>query len=76
MADPDDAIHEYGVRLVPITEQRPVAAVVEAVAQRQFLDWSPEDFCGFMKDNPVLIDVKGMYDRSAIIAAGIRVWRM
>jgi hypothetical protein len=29
-----------------------------------------------MGDNPVLIDVKGMYDQQAMIAAGIRVWRL
>jgi UDP-N-acetyl-D-galactosamine dehydrogenase len=76
MADPDEATHEYGVQLVPVTELRPAAAVVAAVAHRQFLTWSPEEFCGLMGNSPVLIDVKGMYDQRAMKTAGIRVWRL
>jgi UDP-N-acetyl-D-galactosamine dehydrogenase len=75
-ADPDEAIREYGVQLVPITELRPAAAIVAAVAHRQFLVWSPEDVIRYMGDNPVLIDVKGMYDQRAMIAAGVRIWRL
>jgi UDP-N-acetyl-D-galactosamine dehydrogenase len=29
-----------------------------------------------MGNNPVLIDVKGMYDQNAMKAAGIRLWRL
>lgn len=76
LADPDEAIHEYGVHLVPINELKPAAAVIAAVAHRHFLPWSPVDFCSHMGDNPVLIDVKGMYEQSAMILAGIRVWRL
>ncbi|NTV50309.1 MAG: nucleotide sugar dehydrogenase [Geobacteraceae bacterium] len=76
MADPDEAIHEYGVKLVPITELKPAAAVIAAVAHRQFLTWSPEEISRYMGDYPVLIDVKGMYDQRAMTAAGIRVWRL
>ena len=76
MADPDEAIHEYGVKLVPITELKPATAVVAAVAHRQFLAWSPEDLRNQMGDNPVLIDVKGLFDQRTMNAAGIRVWRL
>ena len=76
LADPDEAIHEYGVQLVPTTELKPAAAVVAAVAHQQFLAWSPKDVSRYMGDNPVLIDVKGMYDQQAMKAAGIRVWRL
>jgi UDP-N-acetyl-D-galactosamine dehydrogenase len=76
MADPDEAIHEYGVKLVPITELKPATAVVAAVAHRQFLVWSPEDLRNQMGANPVLIDVKGLFDQRTMNAAGIRVWRL
>ena len=76
LADPEEAIHEYGVRLVPIAELQPAAAVVAAVAHRQFLTWSAHDIKRFMNGNPVLIDVKGMYDLRAMTTAGIRVWRL
>jgi len=76
LADPDEAIHEYGVTLVPISELKPAAAVIAAVAHRQLIAWSQEDVSRYLGDNPVLIDVKGMYDQRAMIAAGIRVWRL
>jgi len=76
LANPDEAIHEYGIQLVPLTELRPAAAVIAAVAHRQFLDWSPKDVSRYMGDNPLLIDVKGIYDQWAMKAAGIRVWRL
>jgi len=76
MADPEEAIHEYGVKLVPIADLKPAAAIVAAVAHRQFLAWSPEDIKRQMSENPVLIDVKGIYDQRAMNAAGLRVWRL
>ncbi|MDD2852698.1 MAG: nucleotide sugar dehydrogenase [Desulfuromonadaceae bacterium] len=76
LADPDEAVHEYGVTLTPISELRPAAAVVAAVAHRQFLDWSAADVARLMGKNPVLVDVKGMYDQQAMLAAGMRVWRL
>jgi UDP-N-acetyl-D-galactosamine dehydrogenase len=76
LADPDEAIHEYGVTLTGISDLKPAAAVVAAVAHAQFLTWTPEDISRYMGSNPVLIDVKGMYDLQAMISAGIRVWRL
>jgi UDP-N-acetyl-D-galactosamine dehydrogenase len=76
LADPAEAVHEYGVHLVPVSELKPAAAVVAAVSHSQFLNWSPEEIGQKMGSNPVLIDVKGMYDQQAMIDAGIRVWRL
>jgi UDP-N-acetyl-D-galactosamine dehydrogenase len=76
MADPDEAVHEYGVQLTPIADLQPAAAVVAAVAHKLFLAWSAADVAGLMGEHPVLIDVKGMFDQQAMIAAGIRVWRL
>ena len=76
LADPDEAIHEYGVRLTPIGDLKPASAVIAAVAHRQFLEWPPEVLCRHMGDNPVLIDVKGLFDQQAMKAAGVRVWRL
>jgi UDP-N-acetyl-D-galactosamine dehydrogenase len=76
LADSVEAVHEYGVHLTPIAELKPAAAVVAAVSHQQFLHWSSGDIRRAMGDNPVLIDVKGMYDQQAMIAAGIKVWRL
>lgn len=76
LADPGEAAHEYGVNLVSLDKLSPAAAVVAAVSHRQFLTLSPEALAHLMDGNPVLIDVKGMYDQSALEAVGIRVWRL
>lgn len=75
-ADPGESVHEYGVQLVSMQELKPAAAVIAAVSHRQFLAWSPQDICSLMGENPVLIDVKGIYGRQALEAAGVRVWRL
>ena len=76
LADAAEAVHEYGVQLTPIAELKPAVAVVAAVAHKQFLAWTAQDVAGLMGASPVLIDVKGMYDQKAMIAAGMRVWRL
>jgi UDP-N-acetyl-D-glucosamine/UDP-N-acetyl-D-galactosamine dehydrogenase len=76
LADPDEALHEYGVKLVAMADLRPAAAVVAAVAHRDYRTLSPRDLARLMGANPVLLDVKGIYDRQALAAAGMRVWRL
>jgi UDP-N-acetyl-D-galactosamine dehydrogenase len=76
LADPEEAVNEYGVQLVSLEELRPAAAVVAAVSHRQFLAIPPESLALLMGAHPVLIDVKGMYDQTAMEEAGMRVWRL
>ena len=76
LADPAEAEHEYGVRLTPLEKLEPAAAVVVAVAHRRYRDMSIGDLAGMMRGNPVLIDVKCIYERSELEQAGIRVWRL
>ena len=75
-ANSDEAAHEYGVTLCPVDELKPAAAVVAAVSHEQFRSWGSGELSRLMGNNPVLIDVKGMYDLQAMKAAGMRVWRL
>lgn len=75
-ADSDEAVHEYGLKLVPLNELKPAVAVVAAVSHKLYREWSVENVSGLMGKNPVLVDVKGMYDPIAITSAGIRLWRL
>jgi UDP-N-acetyl-D-glucosamine/UDP-N-acetyl-D-galactosamine dehydrogenase len=47
-----------------------------AVSHSAYRALSIEQLTSLMKNNPVLIDVKGIYDRASAQAAGIRVWRL
>jgi UDP-N-acetyl-D-galactosamine dehydrogenase len=76
LADFDEAVHEYGISLVAIDELKPAAAVIAAVAHQRFCEWSTDDIARLMGNNPVLIDVKGVYPPQAAKASGIRLWRL
>ena len=75
-ADAAEAMHEYGVTLVPAEQLLPAQAAVIAVAHRQFAAWGAADFQRLLGDKPVLIDVKGLCRRDECDAAGIRLWRL
>ena len=76
LADPAEALHEYGVSLLPLAELQPAAAVVVAVAHREYRALSAGQLRELMGEHPVLTDVKCLYDREALQQAGIRLWRL
>jgi len=76
LADPAEAEHEYGIRLTPLQELKPAAAVILAVAHKEYRGLSVERLKGMMGSNPVLTDVKCVYPQSEVQQAGIRLWRL
>ena len=76
LADPQEAAHEYGVTLVPRCDLKPAVAVIAAVAHAQYRNLKAADLAALMGPDPVLVDVKGLYDRKEIAAAGIRIWTL
>ncbi len=76
LADAAEARHEYGVELLPMEALRSAAAVVAAVAHRTYRDMTLAGLSRLMGENPVLIDVKGLFDPAAVRNAGIRLWRL
>ena len=76
LADAAEARHEYGVELLPMERLRPATAVVAAVAHRTYREMTPDALARLMGENPVLIDVKGLFDPAAVRNAGIRLWRL
>ncbi len=75
-ADPQEAMHEYGVRLAEWHELPQADAVVAAVAHRQYRELSVHDFSRVLRSGGVFIDVKAHFDRQALNDAGIEVWRL
>lgn len=76
LADEEEAIREYGIRLLKMDQLQPAGAVIAAVAHRAYREMGMERLKSLMGGNPVLIDVKGMFDPQAMRAAGIRLWRL
>lgn len=77
-ADAGGARREYGVELVPITAICGMDAVVMAVAHEEFKHFTVEDMDAlYQKDHQkVLVDIKGVLDRSTYEAAGYNYWRL
>ncbi|MBU5636075.1 nucleotide sugar dehydrogenase [Geomonas sp. Red69] len=76
LADPAEAFHEYGVQLVAREKLRPSDAVVVAVAHQEYRSMSIPEVRGMMNGAPLLIDVKGIYDRQQLEQSDIRFWRL
>ena len=72
----DDAMHEYGMPLIPWADLPRADAIVAAVAHKEFAALSMEDFGEKLVKGGAFIDVKAAFDRSAIEAAGYKLWRL
>ncbi|WIM06131.1 MAG: nucleotide sugar dehydrogenase [Candidatus Nitricoxidivorans perseverans] len=75
-ADPEEAMHEYGVRLFAWEELPRADAIIAAVSHRQLASLSVEDIQRKLIKGGCFIDVKACFDRAALEAAGVRVWRL
>jgi UDP-N-acetyl-D-galactosamine dehydrogenase len=75
-ADPEEAMHEYGVRLFAWDELPRADAVVAAVSHQQLVSLSVEDIQRKMIKGGCFIDVKAAFDQAALEQVGIRVWRV
>ena len=75
-AEADEAMHEYGVRLLPWDELPRADAIVAAVAHKEYAALSIEDFGKKLTKGGAFIDVKAAFDRTAIQDAGYKLWRL
>ncbi|MCI1193125.1 nucleotide sugar dehydrogenase [Calidifontimicrobium sp. SYSU G02091] len=76
LAAPDEAMHEYGVKLERFEDLPRADAIVAAVAHRDYMSLGLEDFSRKMVKGGAFIDVKAAFDPKAFEAAGYKVWRL
>jgi len=76
LADIHEAKEEYGLDLVSWDKLKPAQAVVAAVSHAEYKRLSPEEMTRLCWSKPLLVDVKGTYDRPKFEAAGFKVWRL
>jgi len=77
LAEPRDAIHEYGITLSDwdaLPEQ--ADAVVAAVSHHEYTSQPVTRLLAKLKQGGVFIDIKSNYQPEAIAAAGYNVWRL
>lgn len=76
-ADPAEVQHEYSIPLGAIDQDHPVDALIVAVGHNEYRALSPTQLKTLTRGNsPVLADVKSLYDRHALVAAGFNVFRL
>ncbi|HEY4080396.1 MAG TPA: nucleotide sugar dehydrogenase [Burkholderiaceae bacterium] len=75
-AEVDEAMHEYGVRLLPFDELPRADAIVAAVSHREFMAMPLEDLGKKLIKGGAFIDVKAAFDAQAVLAAGYKLWRL
>jgi UDP-N-acetyl-D-glucosamine/UDP-N-acetyl-D-galactosamine dehydrogenase len=76
LGDPAQARHEYGVELTPWERLPRAAALVAAVAHRQYRAMPVEEFTSKLAPGGVVADVKCQTDAGALRARGFQVWRL
>ena len=76
VANNDEALHEYGVRLTAWDNLPRAAAIVAAVAHRQFKARPLTDNLEKLLPKGVISDVKGQFDRSALAQQHVTHWRL
>lgn len=76
MADPADATHEYGVKLVDVDALQPADAIIMAVAHKTYIDagW-PLIQKLLIGGRGLVLDVKMKLDRSSL-PDGVELWRL
>lgn len=76
-ADAGEVSHEYGIHLGTIDAKNPVDALIVAVGHSQYRQFTPDCLRGLCRnEKPVLADLKCLYDRHEVTAAGFTVFRL
>ena len=66
---------EYGINLIKSPEEKaPYDAVIVAVKHDELVELNPEFFSSISSGKPILVDVKGIYDRKRF--GDFVLWRL
>ncbi len=80
VADVDEAKTHYSISLAQMSDIKDMDVVIIAVAHKEFMAMTIEDFDKMFKDKPnnqkVLVDVKGVLNRKTVVGMDYRYWRL
>jgi UDP-N-acetyl-D-galactosamine dehydrogenase len=75
-ADPDETLHEYGIKLRSWDDLPAADALILAVAHQGFLERPASDYLGKIVRQGCLVQVKPALDPAAFTREGVSVWRL
>ena len=78
VADSKEAMHEYGIEFDKMESVEKIDALIFAVSHSEFLDINESQISGMFSDKTkkVLIDIKGIFDRTRFENLGYYYWRL
>lgn len=76
LADPAEALAEYGIELCARENLQNCQAVILAVPHAQYLQLNVAEFGAMMDEGATLIDIKSVLDRGEMKRAKLNVWRL
>ena len=76
LADPAEAVHEYGLTLTPWDDLPQAAALVVAVAHQEYQSCQTSDLVAKLAPGGVVSDVKSIFPAEAFPNAGVPTWRL
>jgi UDP-N-acetyl-D-galactosamine dehydrogenase len=75
-ADPDETLHEYGIKLRSWEELPAADAAILAVAHKSFVEMPPAAILEKIVRQGCFVQVKAAIDPAAFRREGVRVWRL
>ena len=76
VADAEEAMREYGIRLKAWDALPKADALVVAVAHESLRQLAVDRLASLVKPGGTVVDVKACLDAAALTAAGLKVWRL
>jgi UDP-N-acetyl-D-galactosamine dehydrogenase len=77
MADGNEVLREHGLTLGAVSADNPVDSLVVAVGHTAYRNLKPTELMDMCKPgNPVLADLKSLYDRQELAQVGFTVFRL
>ena len=80
VADAPDAREFYNINLVPMEDFNELDCLVIAVSHKEFKELTDQYIDAMFKNKPenkkIIVDVKGILNKRAMLDAGFRYWRL
>lgn len=76
-ANAEEVRHEYGIELGIVDAKHPVDSLVVAVGHNEFRNLPAKELRTYVRgENPVVADVKSLFDRTELVEQGFTVFRL
>jgi UDP-N-acetyl-D-galactosamine dehydrogenase len=78
MADPEEAMHEYGLTLSPLTAFTGLEALIVAVGHQAYKNMPMTSLASRFapKSGGLVMDIRGTLEKSSVSGAGLSYWRL